>query len=93
MPASALNLNLNFNAEELEGIRKAAALSKMSMPDFVCNAVKEYAARKQPGSFNGLTDNIEEASPEESAEILALIDGMTEDDWETVRVDNFIPMT
>lgn len=33
--------------------------------------------------------NVEEASPEESAEILAMIDSMTEDDKKIVRRDSF----
>ncbi len=54
------------------------------------NAVREYIDQKKQEPFYRLTANVEEASPEESAEILALIDSMTDDDWETVRVDRFI---
>ena len=75
--------------EEITDMKNTAAVFKMSAADFVRNAVREYTAQKKQEPFYRLTANIEEADPEESAEILALIDSMTEDDWETVRVDHF----
>ena len=75
--------------EEITDMKNTAAVFKMSAADFVRNAVREYTEQKKQEPFYRLTANIEEADPEESAEILALIDSMTEDDWETVRVDHF----
>ena len=36
-----------------------------------------------------MTANIKEASQEETDEILAMIEAMTEDDWETAAVHHF----
>ena len=36
-----------------------------------------------------MTANIKEASQEETDEILAMIESMTEDDWETAAVHHF----
>ena len=78
-----------LSPEEIADMKNTAAVFKMSAADFVRNAVREYTKQKKQEPFYRLTANIEEADPEESAEILALIDSMTEDDWETVRVDHF----
>ncbi len=79
-----------LSSEEIADMKKTASVFRMSPADFVRNAVREYIDQKKQEPFYRLTANVEEASPEESAEILALIDSMTDDDWETVRVDRFI---
>ena len=91
MPVSALNLNLNFNAEELDAIQKAAALSQVSVADYVCNAIKEYTEQKQRGFMHTRFINVEKASPEESAELLTLIENMTEEDHEIMSVHKILP--
>ena len=75
--------------EEITDMKNTAAVFKMSAADFVRNAVREYTKQKKQEPFYRLTANIEEADPEESAEILALIDSMTEEDHEVVRTDYF----
>lgn len=81
-----------LNVEEIADVKKTASVFSMSVADFARNAMREYIERKKQEPLYRFTANVEEASPEESAEILAMIDSMTEDDWETVRVDNFIPL-
>ena len=49
--------------------------------------MRQYLERREKEAFFKRLENIEEASPEESAEILAMIDGLTDDDREVVRVD------
>ena len=46
-------------------------------------------------SSEEITDmaNVEEASPEESAEILEMIENMTEDDQEVVRIERLVANT
>ena len=59
----------------------------MSTADFVRCIIREHIEQEERKPFQDFVADIEEADPEESAEILALIDSMTEDDWETVRAD------
>ena len=79
-----------LNSDEILALKKVAAVCRMSTADLVRNAVRAYIEQKKQEPYYRMTADIEEADPEESAEILALIDSMTEDDWETVRVDRFI---
>lgn len=55
-------------------------------------AVREYLERKGQEIFSRLRiherlSTVEEASPEESAEILEMINSLSEDDRQVVRVD------
>ena len=64
----------------------------MPVADYVRGIIRyalehDEAEREKRKMIHGRFENLEEASPEESAEILALIDGMTEEDHEAVRVD------
>jgi len=79
------------SAEELEAIRKAAFLSQVSVSDFVCNAVKEYTERKQKEFMHTRFINVEKASPEESEELLTLIENMAEEDHEIMSVHKLLP--
>ena len=84
-------LDLNFNSDEIEVIQKVAALSQMTVEDFLRNAIKEYTNQKQKEIMNTRRINVEKASPEETAEILALIDSMTEEDHEIMSVHKILP--
>ena len=79
-----------LSPNEISDMKNTALVFGMSAADFVRKAVREYVEQKKREPFYRLTANIEEADPEESAEILALIDSMTEDDHEVVRVDRLI---
>ncbi len=84
-------LDLNFNSDEIAVIQKVAALSQMSVADFLRNAIKEYTEQKQKEIMNTRRINVEKASPEESAELLALIDRMSEEDHEIMSVHKILP--
>ena len=86
MPIPALNL------DEIAKIKETAAFYKISVADYVREIMRyaiehDEAERKKRKMIHERFENLEEASPEESAEILALIDSMTEEDHEVVRVD------
>lgn len=76
--------------DEIADMKKTASVFHMTPADFVRTAVREYSEQKKQEPLYRLTANVEPADPEEAAEILAMIDSMTDDDWETVRVDRFI---
>ncbi len=80
-----------LNASEIAKIKEIAAFYKISVADFARKAIREYIEEKQNSLFYSLR-NAPEASPEESAELLAWIESMSEEDHEVVRVDKFIPV-
>ena len=73
---------LNFKMEETEilDMRKVASVFNMTLTDVVREAVKEYIEKMKKDPFYLLTVNVEDASAEESAEILTEIDRLTDDD-------------
>lgn len=52
--------------------------------------IMTMTAQQRKEEFFRRLENVEEASPEESAEILAMIDSLTEDDMQVVRVDHIL---
>ena len=78
-----------LNVDEIAKIKEIAAFYKMTVADYVREIIRyavEYdeAVRKKKEMIHQRLANLEEASPEESAEILAYIDSMTEEDHEVV---------
>ncbi len=82
-------LRLKLNENELADVRQVASVFHMSVNKVLREAVRGYVDIKKQSPLYRLTDNIEEASPEESAEILAMIENMTDDDWETASTKYF----
>ena len=88
-------LSFRTDESEIAEIKKAASAFRMSVAGLIREAVREYiwnrkTAQEKKESFFKRLENVEEASPEESAEILALIDRLTEDDRQVVRVDHIV---
>lgn len=77
-------LSFRTDESEIAKIKKAASMFQMSVAGLMREAVKDYIERRQKERFFESLKNVEEASPEESAEILEMIENMTDDDWETV---------
>ena len=75
--------------DEIADMKKTAAVFKMSPADFVRKDVREYIEQKKHEPYYRMTADIDEADPEETEELLALLDSMTEDDHEIVRADYF----
>ena len=61
----------------------------MTMTDVIKEAIAEYVAKMKKDPFYRLTANIPDASPEETAEILAVIENLTDGDLQIVRKDSF----
>ena len=76
-----------LSPDEIDCLKRTASACRMSTADFVRCIIREHIEQEERKPFQSFVADIEEADPEESAEILALIDSMTEDDWETVRAD------
>ena len=81
-------LTFRTNESEIADIKKIASMFHMSVSKVIRKAVSEYIDRKKQSPIYRLA-NVEEASPEESEEILAMIENMTDDDWETASTKHF----
>ena len=82
---------MNFKMDETEilDMKHVAGVFNMSVTDLIKNAVKEYLAELKSDPFYRLTANVQDASEEESAEILTEIEGMTDDDLTIASTKQF----
>ena len=73
---------LNFKMDEAEilDMKHVAGVFNISITDLVKAAVREYLTELKSDPFYRLTANVEEASAEESAEILSEIESLSDDD-------------
>ncbi len=81
-----------LNASEIAALKRLAEFYKVSFTDIVRDtlrdrAIRAEAERKKREMIRQRLANLPKASPEESAEILALIDSLSEEDREVVRED------
>ena len=82
---------MNFKMDETEilDMKHVAGVFNMSVTDLIKNAVKEYLNELKSDPFYRLTANVQDASEEESAEILEEIEGMTDDDLTIASTKRF----
>lgn len=82
---------LNFKMEEADilDMKTVAGVYNMSVTDLIKNAVKEYLANMKRDPFYRLTANVQQASVEETEEILTEIENMTDDDLTIVSTKQF----
>ena len=73
-------LNFKLNETEISNIRKVAAVFNMTLTDVVREAIKEYVSKMQKDPFYRLTAKVQEASKEESEEILNIVENLSDDD-------------
>lgn len=82
-------VNFKMDETEIYDMKAVAGIYNMSMTDLIKNAVKEYLAELKRDPFYKLTTNIQEASNEESQEILDTIKSLTDDDLTITSVKHF----
>ena len=82
---------MNFKMEEadIRNMKAVAGVYNMSVTDLIKNAVRQYITELKKDPFYRLTANIQEASAEESKEILGEIEGLTDDDLKIASVKRF----
>ena len=82
---------MNFKLEETDitDIRHVATVYNKTMTDVIREAIHEYIERIKRDPFYRLTANVEEASAEESTEILEEIEGLSDDDLTISSVKKF----
>ena len=82
---------MNFKMDEAEilDMKHVAGVFNMSVTDLIKNAVKEYLTELKSDPFYRLTANVQDASEEESAEILSEIEGLTDDELTIASTKHF----
>ena len=73
---------MNFKMDEAEilDMKNVASVFHMTVTDVIKEAVREYVDKMKNDPFYRLTANVEDASAEETAEILDEIKGLSDDD-------------
>ena len=74
---------VNFKMDEVEiaDIRHVADVYRMTLTDFIKEAIGEHLIKMKADPFYRLTANVEEAEAAESDEILKAINGLEDDDF------------
>ena len=86
---STRGMNFKMDEAESSAIREVASVFHMTMTDVVREAVREYIERLKADPFYRLTANVEDASADESAEILAEIESMSDEDLKITTKKEF----
>lgn len=73
-------LSIKWDAESLEEIRRTARVFNMTVPEFFKEAAEAKLAELKNHPFYRLTQDIEDASEEETEEILKEISGLSDDE-------------
>ena len=73
-------MNVKMEESTILAVRKAASVYNLTMTEIIKEALDEYLEKLQNDPFYRLTASVEEASEEESAEILSELDELADDD-------------
>ena len=73
---------MNFKMDETDilEMKQIASVFNMTVTDVIKEAVREYVGKMKKDPFYRLTANVQEASAEETAEILDNIENLSDDD-------------
>ena len=82
-------MNFKMDEADIRDMKAVAGVYNMSVTDLIKNAVKEYMDELKKDPFYRLTTNVQEASAEESGEILSAIAEMSEDDLKIASAKRF----
>ena len=77
---AAKAMNLKMDEMEILDMKQVASVFNMTLTELVKEACKEYVGRLKQDPFYRLTAFVEDASEEETEEILAEIDALSDDD-------------
>lgn len=73
-------MNVKLDESRILDIKNVAAVFHMTITDVINEALDEYLPRMKSDPFYRLTASVEEASTDESAEILSELDALSDDD-------------
>ncbi len=86
MATRAINLKLDEN--RVIDVKRVASVFHMTMTDVINEALDAYLPTVKQDPFYRLTANVEEASKEESEEILEEIDSLSNEDLKIASVEH-----
>ncbi|MBQ8053439.1 MAG: hypothetical protein IJ198_06560 [Lachnospiraceae bacterium] len=82
-------INIKMDEDKLADVKKVAAVFHMSITDVVTDALDEYLLKMMNDPFYRLTANVEDASNEETQEILDELGSLSDDDLTIESVRRF----
>ncbi len=82
-------LNFKMDEADIRDMKTVAAIYNMTMTNLIKNAVREYITELKADPFYRLTASVQEASADESEEILNMIDDMSDDELKIVSTKRF----
>ena len=77
---SKKSINIKLEENRINEIKNVASIFKMTITDVFNNALDAYLAKMMKDPFYRLTANVEQATTEESQEILDELNNMSNDD-------------
>ena len=86
---AAKAINFMMDEAEILDMKHVASVFNMSVTDLIKNSIKEYNAELKSDPFYRLTANVQDASDEETEEILTEIEGLSDDDLTIVSTKRF----
>ena len=82
-------VNFKMDEADIADMKTVANVYNISVTDLIRGALKEYLAELKQDPFYRLTANVEDASPEESNEILTAVSELSDDDLSISSVKRF----
>ena len=73
-------LNFKIDEKQVNDMKSVAGVFNMTLTELIKNALDEYIAELKNDPFYRLTANVQEASEEETEEMLSEIESMQDDD-------------
>ena len=73
-------LNIKMEESEILAMKEAAGVFNMSVTDLVRNGVRKYIDELKKDPFYRLTANVRDAEEAEAAEILSVVENLSDDD-------------
>lgn len=82
-------INFKMQEDDIDDLKNVAKIYNMTVTDLIKDAIREYVFVLKKDPFYRLTVNVEDASEEETKEILADIEELSDDDLEIASVKSF----
>lgn len=82
-------MNFKMAEEDILDMKEVASVYNMTVTDLIKNAVNKYISELKKDPFYRLTVNVQDASAEETDEILTELNNLSDDDLTIVSTKKF----